>query len=195
MIGMSAQNRHRPIKLLEQHNSYQLVRPCRGAERERKIRVFAHVRIEPVGTADDEADSRASGISPTAEAARKGLAAQRLPAAVEDDDDRVLRHRSFQGRTFHAPSLGRPSRPALVDLDHVHGLDANGAARLFGALTIALGKLALRPGLQSSDREDDEPHGTRPPGAVNWRGGAPFRRASTSLDRKSTRLNSSHPSI
>ena len=48
---------------------------------------------------------------------------------------------------------------AVLDLDDLDVADAEGAAGLGRPLAVALGKLALGPGLEPADRGNHDPHG------------------------------------
>src|SRR5262249_35523555 len=58
MIGMPGQDGNGAIKLLHEHDSNELMRPCRRPEGNGKARLFTQARREPVGSADDEYDRR-----------------------------------------------------------------------------------------------------------------------------------------
>ena len=88
MIGMAGENCAGAVKLLEQHDPHQLMRPGRLAEGEPDLGALDQAWRQAVGAADDEAHRRAVLGTPLAQQAGKRRAVEAFAALIENDDDR-----------------------------------------------------------------------------------------------------------
>src|SRR5579884_1283190 len=120
MVGMAGQNRAGAIKLFEQHDAHELMRPGRGAERKGYVGALPQARSEAIGAAKDETDRRAVFIPPLAKQSRKAGAIERLTMLVQDNDDASFGKDIGDGDRFlDAPPLGvlRATFPNFDDLE------------------------------------------------------------------------------
>ena len=79
------------IKLLQQHDADELMRPGGRAEGEPELGALDQAWRQAVGAADDEARPRPVFRAPFAQQRRQRRAVEILAALVENDDDRVRR--------------------------------------------------------------------------------------------------------
>src|ERR1700692_1111810 len=66
VVGMPGEDRHGAVKLLEQHDPHELVRPGCGSEREREIGAPLDLGAQSVGAADAEDRGGPPGSAPAA---------------------------------------------------------------------------------------------------------------------------------
>lgn len=157
MIGVTGENRERPIDLLGRHDAHQLVRPGHGTEREDEIGFGAEVGIESVGTADDETDLRHALIAVATELGGKLRSRKTFAALVAGDAPaRRAEHRANRF-CFLALSILWTARAALLYLA-VLDIEPDSAPCRRGAFEIALDQLPFRAGLGSSDRDEKKTH-------------------------------------
>jgi len=74
------------VELLQQHDTRELVRQCRGPERQLEV---GALEIEAVRTADDEAEV-AARLAPLFEELAEGDRVERLAGAVEQADESIF---------------------------------------------------------------------------------------------------------
>src|SRR4029079_17031272 len=137
------------------------MRPGRGAEGDREVRLVAQARREAIGGADDEDDGGHVLRAPPLQAAGEGGAAHALAALIEDHRDGAVGNDIGDGDRFleHAPG-GIPGA-ALFDLDDIEGAQSRAATGIGRALAIALRELTLGALLQPADDGHHDPHARR----------------------------------
>ena len=96
VVGMSCQNRERPIDLLCQYCARKLVRKGDAAERERQAGSGVCCGRPAVVGADRQDDGLGAGVAQTAEMCGEFFAAELLASAVQEDENR----RRSPGLTF-----------------------------------------------------------------------------------------------
>jgi hypothetical protein len=159
MIGMAGENCAGTVKLFEQHDPHQLMRPRRLAESQPDFGALDQARREAVGAADDKAYGRTILRPPLAQQAGKRWAVEAFAPLIEDDDDRSIRDDiSQRDRFLDAPPLD-VLRPAFADFDNFDVAQAERASGRFGALAIRRGKFPLRSLLEAADGGDEKAHG------------------------------------
>jgi len=91
MIGMAGQDCDGTVKLLQQHDANQMMRPCRGPERNGKRRLFPQHGRQPIVAADDERNGGSVLGAPSLQPPRQGCAAYALTMLVQDYDGCIVR--------------------------------------------------------------------------------------------------------
>src|SRR5262245_5152274 len=94
MVGMTGQDRHRPIDLLHQHDSNQLMRPSCRSEAETHISGIAQADGKSVGAPGDEACGLTAAVAPGANELSESITRDILPPAIQYDLDRIVRQRT-----------------------------------------------------------------------------------------------------
>ena len=150
VIGMSRENLLSPIYLFDQHHTGKHVRPCRCAERQHQICVFAVLRRQAAGPANQKRDIAAL-IAPSAEFVSKLLAAERFSTFIHGDPDGACRKSGREEFAFAVFKLCRRKFPPFFDLKDIEW--PLNAFRVFGD------QITFRTGFQPSDGADRQPHG------------------------------------
>lgn len=158
MIGMSGEDGTRPIKLFEQHDTDELVRPSRLAEGEPHFGASAETGGQSVGTADDKTDGGTILTAPLAQRAGKCGAVEAFATLVEQHDHRPIRDDVGEGDRFLDTAALGVLRPAFANFDDLKVAQPKRTARGRGTLAISFGKHALRPLLEATDGGDDNAH-------------------------------------
>src|SRR5262249_50913188 len=158
MIGMPGQDGNGAIELLHEHDSNELMRPCRAPEGNGKACLFTQAGCEPVGSADDEYDRGLVLSLPVLQPAGDNGAAHVLAALVQDHRGCAVGHDIGDGDRFFEHAPGGIVGAALLDLDNVEGVQTDVTTGVGRAFAIALGELALRTLLQAADGGDHDAH-------------------------------------
>src|SRR6059036_628313 len=122
MIWNSAQDRERPVDLLQEQNPHHLVGPCHLAERKRHESPGANRVPQPFGAADDEGELSRSvkplGLEPAGELDRSELPS----TGLQDHHPRTLPNPMSDLPCLRVPQVGPlESAPLsrIPDLDHL----------------------------------------------------------------------------
>ena len=87
---MSGEDGGRPIDLLQQHDTHQLVRPGRRSEGEPETGLVGEGGGQTVRAADDEDGCRRSGIAPSSDLAGETFSGESVAFRIEQDDNCIL---------------------------------------------------------------------------------------------------------
>ena len=86
VVGVSGQDSAGAIKLFQQHDAHQLVRPGGLAEGKLELGALVQARRQPVGAADQKAHRRTVLGAPFAQLRGERRAVEVLALFVQDDD-------------------------------------------------------------------------------------------------------------
>src|SRR6516164_8667737 len=179
MIGMASQYCCGPVKLLQQHDPHQLVRPGGRAEGQSQFSLIAQGRRQPVGAANHEDHCRPAVTLPLSQPGGESCAMEILALTVERDHDGALRDHVGESDRFFQHALARVVGAAFPYFDDLDIAQAKVTAGLRHALPIAFGKLGFRALLQTSNRGHDDTH--RAAKAISLIALAPHGRKTTSF--------------
>src|SRR5581483_10247161 len=157
------------IKLLQQHDSGELMRPGRGAESEPHRRLVAQARGEAIIATDDEYRRGPAVVAPAAQPLCQRGAVEAFAALVKQDGDGIVGDRGRERDRLLGHALADLLGAAFADFHNFGVAEADAAADLLGALSVAFRQFPLRAVLQPSDGGDDETHVT-----VSWPYGRAF---------------------
>src|SRR5262245_48241340 len=93
VIGVAAQDGRRAIELLGEHDAREAVRQGDGAQRELQVGGSTRRFAQAVGSADENAGGFRAAVASLGQESCESLAAQRLAAHIEGDDEIRLAHR------------------------------------------------------------------------------------------------------
>ena len=159
MIGMTGENSTGTVKLLEQHDADQLMRPSRAAKGEAELGALDEARRKAIGAADNEAHGRAVLRAPFAQEARKLRTVDVFAALVQNDDDRSGGNDvGERDRLLDTPAFG-VLRTAFTNFDDFKVAKAELTSGHFRAFAIRRGELALRSLFETADGGNEKAHG------------------------------------
>ncbi len=119
MIGVTGEDRHRAVELLQNEDPHELMGNGQAAEGERPRRLGADLLCQAVGTADDEAERTRPGIARGGDAGGEGVAALAAAALVQRDDEAGDSLARIAAASSRLRSSGR--RPRLSAISTMSG--------------------------------------------------------------------------
>src|SRR5271169_3108619 len=158
MIRMAGEDRRGAVKLFQQHDAHQLVRPGGGAERQPQLGLGAQARRQAIGAADHKDHGRPVVCAPFRQLGGETGAVEVVAVGVEQYDRRALRNDVGERNRLLEHALGGVVRAAFPDFDDFDVAQTEIAPGLRRALAEALGKFGFRALFQASDDGHDDTH-------------------------------------
>ena len=128
MIRVAGENGAGPIKLLQQHDADDLMRPSGRPKGKPEFCPLDQIRRQTVGPADDEAHRRAVLCAPLAQQSRKCRAVEILSVLIEDHNNRAFGNHIGERNRFLDPAALGVVRAAFMHFDDFKVAQAERAA-------------------------------------------------------------------